>query len=194
MKKNVKYLFLAIALLCSGCVLTSCEGDDNIISQIINGIFNPGQTYYYQGTATSLALDGSTTEQGWMGDYINSNQPSSHSMQVTLKASNTAEVHIPAYTDGKVTVNPITIYNLTMTANSDNTYTELGIGEGSSINGSIVYNGITYNTVNLYITSSRVTADDIALDMTIYFLGDNEGNDPSKAINFTYTGKGITAQ
>ena len=191
MKKTFKYAAIALAFLCTGSVMTSCDGDDNILTQIINLIFNTGETYTYQGTATSLSLDGSTTSEGWTGNYINSNQPTSRTLQVSLKAGNTAELTIPAYTDGKVTVNTITIYNLAMTASSDNSYTVLSIGDNSTIDGTITYNGVTYTAANLYIAKSQVTSGAISLDLTMYFQGSGE-DDYSKAINFTYTGAAIT--
>ena len=129
-----------------------------------------------------------------MGDYINGNQPSSRSLQVSLKAGNTAEVAIPAFTDGKVTVNAITIYNLAMTASSDNSYTILDLGENSRIDGSIIYDGVTYSAANLHIYSAQVTSAAISLDMDIFFQGSNDGTDYSKCVKFTYTGKGTTAQ
>lgn len=191
MKKTFKYVMVALAMLSAGTVITSCEGEDNFLTQIINLLFNTGETYTYQGKATSLSLDGSTTEQGWVGNYINGNQPSSRSLQVSLKAGNTAEVAIPAFTDGKVTVNAITIYNLAMTASSDNSYTILDLGENSSIDGSIIYDGVTYSAANLHIYSAQVTSAAISLDMDIFFQGSNDGTDYSKCVKFTYTGTGI---
>lgn len=193
MKKSFTRVIMALAILCSGVAVSSC--DEETISQIISLLFNTGQTYTYTGTATSLALDGSTTAQGWMGDYINGNKPNTYNMQVALKSGNTGELTIPAYTDGKVTVNGITIYNLVLTASQDQSYTVISLDENgnSSIDGSITYNGVTYPAANLYIANAQATSAQIALEMTIFFQKDGE-DDYSKAINFTYTGQAETMQ
>ena len=197
MKKTFTRVIMALGILCSGAVVTSC--DEDTITQIINiigNLINTGQTYTYTGTATSLALDGSTTAQGWMGDYINGNKPNTYNMQVALKSGNTGEITIPAYTDGKVTVNGITISNLVLSASQDQSYTEISLDESgnSRIDGSITYNGVTYTTANLYIANAQATSAQIVLEMTIYFQGEEDGDDYSKAINFTYKGQTETAQ
>ena len=98
--------------------------------------------------------------------------------------------------NGKVTVNGITISNLVLSASQDQSYTEISLDESgnSRIDGSITYNGVTYTTANLYIANAQATSAQIVLEMTIYFQGEEDGDDYSKAINFTYKGQTETAQ
>lgn len=197
MKKTFKYVMVALAMLSAGTVITSCEGEDNFLSQIINLLFNTGETYTYQGKATSQILQGSTVEgQGWRGKYINetNSNPTGistiSSMQVSLECGQTAKLTLPAYTDGKGQTSTITIYNLAMTASNDQTYTNLSIGDNSTIDGTITVDGQTYTAANLYIENATATSGQFAFTGTIYFAN-ADNTDYAIAINFTYAGASV---
>lgn len=81
-----------------------------------------------------------------------------------------------------------------MTAASDNSYTALSIADNSSIDGTIVYNNKTYTAAALYIGKAQATSGDLALEMTIYFKENQNDEDFSMAINFTYNGQGVETQ
>ncbi len=150
-------------------------------------LFISGQTYNYTGSATSQSLAGSYINVQW--NYANQNHDTKlTNMAVQLQCSRrTGTLTLAPYIDGVVTVNQVTIYDLTMTAVSDNSYSFLDIGGYSSIDGSIVYNGTTYTAVNLYITKAEATSRAINLEMTIYFQNANT-NDYQMAINLIYSG------
>ena len=190
MKKLFKSALLVLALLGAGTVTTSC--DSETLQQIIGLLFNTGQTYTYQGTATSQALTGSYSSGEW--HYINENKNTQlTSMTAQMQSSTTGTLTLAPYTDGAVTVNQITIYNLTMTAAADQSYTALSIGDNSTIDGTIVYNGTTYTAANLYIEKAQATSAGLVLSMTLYFQAANT-DDYQMAINLTYTGQATTTQ
>lgn len=190
MKKLFKSALLVLALLGAGTVTTSC--DSETLQQIIGLLFNTGQTYTYQGTATSQALTGSYSSGEW--HYINENKNTQlTSMTAQLQSSTTGTLTLAPYTDGAVTVNQITIYNLTMTAAADQSYTALSIGDNSTIDGTIVYNGTTYTAANLYIEKAQATSAGLVLSMTLYFQAANT-DDYQMAINLTYNGQGVETQ
>jgi len=190
MKKLFKSALLVLALLGAGTVTTSC--DSETLQQIIGLLFNTGQTYTYRGTATSQALTGSYSSGEW--HYINENKNTQlTSMTAQLQSSTTGTLTLAPYTDGAVTVNQITIYNLTMTAAADQSYTALSIGDNSTIDGTIVYNGTTYTAANLYIEKAQATSAGLVLSMTLYFQAANT-DDYQMAINLTYNGQGVETQ
>lgn len=189
MKKLFKSALLVLALLGAGTVTTSC--DSETLQQIIGLLFNTGQTYTYHGTATSESLTGSSTQ--WHNVNQSKNTQLSN-MTVQLQSGTTGTLTLAPYTDGAVTVQQITIYNLAMTAASDNSYTALSIADNSSIDGTIVYNNKTYTAAALYIGKAQATSGNLALEMTIYFKENQNDEDFSMAINFTYNGQGVETQ
>ena len=212
MKKTFTRVIMALGILCSGAVVTSC--DEDTITQIINiigNLINTGQTYTYTGTATSQSLTGSADNKEWV--YINATKSNPEgiyefqNMEVSLNSSKTGTgtLTIPAYQEGNVTTSLITISGLSMAVSSDQSNTKLSIGEESRIEGSLTYNGKNYTAANLSIAEAQSTNGDqkiegtatsaaLQLEMTIYFQGEEDGDDYSKAINFTYVGKAETAQ
>jgi len=206
MKKTFKLLAIAFAAMSMGTVMTSCseDGSGGFLSRLF-GLFS-GETYYYTGTLTSQALDGSSNGDGWSGSYINATQSNTtgtnsySAKQITLKStSSAATLTIPAYTDGNISVSEISISNLTQTTNEAQTLTTLDIDtESTRIDGTLSFNGATYTIGYVYITKADATTTSLDLEMTLYFYGDNDkdgsGNvlDYSKAINFTYKGVGQT--
>lgn len=105
MKKLFKSALLVLALLGAGTVTTSC--DSETLQQIIGLLFNTGQTYTYQGTATSESLTGSSTQ--WHNVNQSKNTQLSN-MTVQLQSGTTGTLTLAPYTDGAVTVQQITIY------------------------------------------------------------------------------------
>ena len=179
---------LVLAMLTTGLVTTSC--DSETLQQIIGMLFNTGQTYTYSGSATSQSLTGSYNSGEW--HYVNQNHDTQlTNMTVQLQSSTTGTLTLAPYTDGAVTVQQITIYNLAMTAAADQSYTSLSIGENSTIDGTIQYNGVTYTAANLYIEKAQATSGNISLKMTLYFQAANT-DDYQMAINLTYTGAAVT--
>ena len=188
MKKVFKSAMLVLAMLTTGLVTTSC--DSETLQQIIGMLFNTGQTYTYSGSATSQSLTGSYNSGEW--HYVNQNHDTQlTNMTVQLQSSTTGTLTLAPYTDGAVTVQQITIYNLAMTAAADQSYTSLSIGENSTIDGTIQYNGVTYTAANLYIEKAQATSGNISLKMTLYFQTANT-EDYQMAINLTYTGAAVT--
>ena len=163
----------------------------------IDLIFNTFETYTYQGKATSQILQGSTVEgQGWRGNYINATNSNPtgistiSSMQASLECGQTAKLTLPAYTDGKGRTSPITIYNLVTTASNDLSYTNLSIGDNSTIDGTITVDGQTYTAANLYIEKAAATTLQLSFAGTIYFAN-ADNTDYNIAINFSYAGTNV---
>ncbi len=200
MKKTFKTVVLALAVLCSGGVMTSCDSDAiaEVLNTIIGNLVNTGQTYTYQGSATTQTLRNTSTTSTASWSYLNSTSANDgtiaiSSMQVSLESSGaTATLTIPTYTDGKATLNKIQIYNLVMTANSDGSATTLSISDDSTIDGSITVNGKAYSASNLYIDRATATSGAIDLKICIYF---DSTDNPGKyifATNLEYAGTAVT--
>lgn len=190
MKKVFKLAFVALATLSLGSMMTSCDEENGIIS-IIKNLLNPGESYTYTGTAASQSLTGSYDKEEWY--RINDKDSQFSNMQVTLKSTQTdATITIPAFTDGKVSVSATTIGGLTQTLNEEKTLTTLGIDMSTTtINGTITVDGTTYTIRNLYFEKAAATTTSLELAITLYYGTDSEGDNYSKAINFTYTGTAL---
>lgn len=191
MTKFFKHAFLAVMALCMTVVYTGC--DKASVQQILNNVASTmltgGQINSYSGKATSLALTGSVANGVW--NAINgrsANTIPSVTAKLQKGANGIGKVDISAFTDGKVTVNAISITALTLTSTNDQASTTISVGDNSSITGSIVIDDYVYNAANLYIVSAAATSSALTLQMTIYFASSEDGNDYSKAINFTYSG------
>lgn len=181
MKKTFKLVVIALTVLATGCVMTSCE-------EIAN-FFDPGTTYTYTGAGSSQSLTGSYASNDWR--RINERDTTISPMQIILKSTTSeATLTIPAYNDGKVSLGIITIGGLTQTTNEEGTLTTLGIDMSkTTIDGSIVIGSSTYELANLYFEKATANTSEINLDMTLYFSNsDTDGDDYSKAINFTFKG------
>lgn len=64
----------------------------------------------------------------------------------------------------------------------------------TTINGTITVDGTTYTIRNLYFEKAAATTTSLELAITLYYSTDSEGDDYSKAINFTYTGTAPSAE
>lgn len=188
----MKKIFLALAVLCLG-TLTSCNnpGLQQALAGMLANMMTPGSKQVYRGKATSLSMTGSANKANW--NAINTRTATEYNAaEMNLTASNgmsgnTMGLVIPAYTDGKVTVNQITVSGLVLT--TSNTGQTLSTGDNSTIDGTIVVNGTTYTSANLYIENATITPSSLSVTMTIYFAGASDGDDYSKAINYTFTGQ-----
>lgn len=192
MRKTFKSVIIAISIVCMGGVVTSC-GDDNDgglfggIINIIQNLFNTGESYTYTGVGTAYTMTGSSETAQWQ--LVNAETTSFNNAQTVLTiGNNTGTLTLPNLTDGKVTFKDVVIYNLALN-NEDASKTRFDFGENTSIDGSIVIDGTTYSAANLYIEQEKtyVTTTNIALEFSIYF-DDNEDGDYSKVVNFTYEG------
>lgn len=198
MKKILRRTAVAMAILCMGGMTTSCENDT--ISQFFNNLFGNSQTYTFTGNATSQTCTGSMTNGNWRYVNASDNNPegmfSFSGMTVEVSTSQTATLAIQPYTEGDVEVSQITICGLDMKASEDQSYTILEIGEGSYFGEgcTLTYGGETYEPATLYIGKAQATPTAITLEMTIYFRGKNDGEDCSKAVNFTYIGQAETTE
>ena len=183
MKKTIKLAVLALATLTMGSVMTSCDEVTNLIQQL----FNPGETYTYTGTGEAYTMNGSSKTGEWQ--LINENKTALTSAQVVLKCgSNTGTITLPNITDGKASMQNGVIYNLALN-NENASKTTFDFGENTSIDGSLVIDGKTYTAANLYIEQEKtyVTTTKMVLEFSIYFDDDEDG-DYSKVVNFTYEG------
>lgn len=64
----------------------------------------------------------------------------------------------------------------------------------TTIYGTITVDGTTYTIRNLYFEKAAATTTSLELAITLYYGTDSEGDDYSKAINFTYTGTAPAAE
>lgn len=146
-----------------------------------------GTTHKYNGDATSESLTGSAAS----GTWSSIKGPTRFtSVPITLSCDNLhATLTLPAYIDGHVTVpNGLTLYDLDITKSSDNSNMVFSVGEDTRVEGYIIYQGCSYTGGNLYLSAAMATSSALYIEMTIYFKISADGEDYSKAINFTYTG------
>ncbi len=114
MRKVFKSMMIALSFLSMGMVTTSCE-EGGILSQILGNLLGQTETYNYTGTATSESLTGAASTMQW--NYINTPTSTKLTAPVTLTIQNSlATLALPAYTDGNVTMNGVTLYSLDMSA------------------------------------------------------------------------------
>ena len=64
----------------------------------------------------------------------------------------------------------------------------------TTINGTITVDGTSYTIRNLYFEKAAATTTSLELVITLDYSTDSEGDDYSKAINFTYTGTAPAAE
>ena len=184
MKKILKMMCLALAVLGGGIGVTSC--DEETISQIL-GLLSGGTPSTYSGTASLECLQGTYNPMNYkkVGE-------GSATLQVTVSTntfSNTATLTIQGVTVGDVQLGEITLSNLLYTANSDNTQCTLSLGESSSILGTFTYNGVSSEGSNAYIGKATVNASTAVLEMTLYY-----GDEMTEAVNLKYSGKVVQTQ
>ena len=197
MKKFFKHTALLLAILSTGTIVTSCNEDTlTYVFNIISNFINTGQNYIYTGSASSQTLqgqEGSMTASAWRGDYVNKTDDNPtgaynfSGMKVTLTTGNTAQIVIPAYQEGNVSLTDITISDLSLTSSADQKTATIDLTESSMIDGTLTYNNVNYPAGNLYIEKAVVTETQLELSLTIFFAGSTEGEYPM-ATNFTFQG------
>lgn len=199
MKKVFKSMIVVLSFLSMGMLTTSCD-ENSSIGGILSNLFGnllggQSEVYNYIGTGTSECLDAS--DKGWT--YINGTKPSAlSSVPVKLSIQNSlATLEFPSYKDGQVEVHDVAFYNLALSTSKDGSYSVLSVGEKSTIDGYIMYEGKKYNARSVFVETKsgsegiRATTEGLLLDICIYFLSDSD-TDYSKAVNFTYNGKIVT--
>ena len=211
MKRMFKKVTVVLGIVCMGGMVSSCDEENglgNIISAVLNNLFNPGETYSFTGTATTSSFSGALAQQGddvvfMIDKYLNATdgndegtiQYSNVGLDLTCSQS-TAQLTIPAIdeNDGNVQTTEITIYNLVMDTKEGATYTTLDLGDSSSFseNANMTYNGVTYEASTMLIEKAQASQKKLELDITIYFRAKNETS-YTKGIHFTYSGEATTA-
>ena len=203
MKKYFKSLSLALAIACTGGVVTSCDSDT--IAQLIpliTSLFDRGQTYNFTGSATSQAF--TSTDGGHSFNYLYATEENPDALfefasgvpvSLTCTSESTASITLPDYTEteGGVSVEGFTLGNLALDVSEDQTYNTLELTEETTIAGTMTYDGVTYTAYTALISSSKATEDSLKLDISMFFQGpDDKDGSYSKGVRFKYTGAAAT--
>ena len=190
MKKVFRTIALGLTIVGAGLTTASCDSDtiQQILTEVLGNLLNTGQTYTYSGAASIQCLEGPSTDQ------LSEVAKGTATLQVNLKSSTTGTLTIQGFTikdtkgTGTAIMTNVTLNNLAMSTDSQQTQTTLSIGDNSSFgqNDSFTYNGKTYPAANLYIEKATATSESINLKMTIWF------GEMTDAVNLEYTGKAVT--
>ena len=174
MKKFFKRISLVLLMGTLGMSVTSCDSDVvTLISQLIGGIFNQGETYTYQGISKAEAMifvgeekQNSTKET----DFTN------QTVQIVARQGqngNVADLTLPDFTWEQIQVSGLKLYNLDLT--TANNISTLAINtENSSIDGTFSYGGKTYTACYAEIAKVQVTQTAIYIEMKAQFVDENE--------------------
>ncbi|GEM_PF-4388261 len=180
MKKTIKRIALCFAIGSMGLTMGSCDGDDitnilSIVQQLIN--MNAGTNYVYSGTGSSQSLVKSGEEY-----QIDGNDSIAAQCQVSVSSNGaTANLVLPAITCGNFQMSQVTFNSLALSVKDNLNY--LSTGDNTTANGTLTYNGKTYDVSNLYIVCSLNDAQIAISEMSIYF------GDDQYALNLTFNGK-----
>ena len=174
MKKFFKRISLVLLMGTLGMSVTSCDSDVvTLISQLIGGIFNQGETYTYQGNseATAMVFVGEEKEKSIPGPAF-----SNQTVQIVARQGqngNVADLTLPDFTWEQVQVSGLKLYNLDLT--TANNISTLAINtENSSIDGTFTYGGKTYTAFYAEIAKVQVTQTAIYIEMKAQFVDENE--------------------
>ena len=175
MKKFFKRISLVLLMGTLGMSVTSCDSDVvTLISQLIGGIFNQGETYTYQGNSKATAMV-------YVGDPDNQNSTSetdftNQTVQIVARQGqngNVADLTLPDFTWEQIQVSGLKLYNLDLT--TANNISTLAINtENSSIDGTFTYGGKTYTAFYAEIAKVQVTQTAIYIEMKAQFVDENE--------------------
>ena len=175
MKKFFKRISLVLLMGTLGMSVTSCDSDVvTLISQLIGGIFNQGETYTYQGISKATAMI-------YVGDPENQNSTketdfSNQTVQIVARQGqngNVADLTLPDFTWEQIKVSGLKLYNLDLT--TANNISTLAINtENSSIDGTFSYGGKTYTAFYAEIAKVQVTQTAIYIEMKAQFVDENE--------------------
>lgn len=175
MKKFFKRISLVLLMGTLGMSVTSCDSDVvTLISQLIGGIFNQGETYTYQGISKAEAMI-------YVGDPENQNSTketdfTNQTVQIVARQGqngNVADLTLPDFTWEQIQVSGLKLYNLDLT--TANNISTLAINtENSSIDGTFTYGGKTYTACYAEIAKVQVTQTAIYIEMKAQFVDENE--------------------
>ena len=175
MKKFFKRISLVLLMGTLGMSVTSCDSDVvTLISQLIGGIFNQGETYTYQGISKATAMI-------YVGDPENQNSTketdfTNQTVQIVARqgqSGNVADLTLPDFTWEQIQVSGLKLYNLDLT--TANNISTLAINtENSSIDGTFTYGGKTYTACYAEIAKVQVTQTAIYIEMKAQFADENE--------------------
>ena len=175
MKKFFKRISLVLLMGTLGMSVTSCDSDVvTLISQLIGGIFNQGETYTYQGNSKAEAMI-------YVGDQEKQNSTketdfSNQTVQIVARQGqngNVADLTLPDFTWEQIQVSGLKLYNLDLT--TANNISTLAINtENSSIDGTFSYGGKTYTAFYAEIAKVQVTQTAIYIEMKAQFADENE--------------------
>lgn len=174
MKKFFKRISLVLLMGTLGMSVTSCDSDVvTLISQLIGGIFNQGETYTYQGNSKAEAMI-------YVGDPENQNSTketdfTNQTVQIVARQGqngNVADLTLPDFTWEQIQVSGLKLYNLDLT--TANNISTLAINmENSSIDGTFSYGGKTYTAFYAEIAKVQVTQTAIYIEMKAQFADEN---------------------
>ena len=175
MKKFFKRISLVLLMGTLGMSVTSCDSDVvTLISQLIGGIFNQGETYTYQGNSKAEAMIyvGDPEKQNSTKETDFTNQ----TVQIVARQGqngNVADLTLPDFTWEQIKVSGLKLYNLDLT--TANNISTLAINtESSSIDGTFSYGGKTYTACYAEIAKVQVTQTAIYIEMKAQFVDENE--------------------
>lgn len=174
MKKFFKRISLVLLMGTLGMSVTSCDSDVvTLISQLIGGIFNQGETYTYQGNSKAEAMI-------YVGDQEKQNSTketdfTNQTVQIVARQGqngNVADLTLPDFTWEQIKVSGLKLYNLDLT--TANNISTLAINtENSSIDGTFTYGGKTYTAFYAEIAKVQVTQTAILIEMKAQFADEN---------------------
>ena len=174
MKKFFKRISLVLLMGTLGMSVTSCDSDVvTLLSQLIGGIFNQGETYTYQGNSKATAMI-------YVGDPENQNSTketdfTNQTVQIVARQGqngNVADLTLPDFTWEQIQVSGLKLYNLDLT--TANNISTLAINtENSSIDGTFTYGGKTYTACYAEIAKVQVTQTAIYIEMKAQFADEN---------------------
>ena len=174
MKKFFKRISLVLLMGTLGMSVTSCDSDVvTLLSQLIGGIFNQGETYTYQGNSKATAMI-------YVGDPENQNSTketdfTNQTVQIVARQGqngNVADLTLPDFTWEQIKVSGLKLYNLDLT--TANNISTLAINtENSSIDGTFTYGGKTYTACYAEIAKVQVTQTAIYIEMVAQFADEN---------------------
>ena len=174
MKKFFKRISLVLLMGTLGMSVTSCDSDVvTLISQLIGGIFNQGETYTYQGSskATAMIYVGDQEKQNSTKETDFTNQ----TVQIVARQGqngNVADLTLPDFTWEQIKVSGLKLYNLDLT--TANNISTLAINtENSSIDGTFSYESKTYTAFYAEIAKVQVTQTAIYIEMKAQFADEN---------------------
>lgn len=183
MKRIFKSIALCLTIAGAGLTTVSCDSEtiNQILNEVLGNLVNTGQTYIYSGTASIQCLEGASASQ------LSEIAKGTAKMEVSLKSGRTGTITIPGFTLNGATMTQVTLNNLDMSTDNNQTQTFI-IGNNSSFgqDDSFTYKNKTYPATNLYIEKAAATSEEIYLKMTIWF-----GNE-TDAVNLEYSGKAVS--